>query len=78
LDSGEIALQMAHLSKKYAKNVGSFVSTKSRADFDNVDFSVGDVTIKAKQDKAKTKDIVRTMSKGKTPSGSRAPVGRAN
>ena len=78
MDSGEIALQMAHLSKKYAKNVGSFVSTKSRADFDNVDFSVGDVTIKAKQDKAKTKEIVRTMSKGKTPSGSKAPVGRAN
>ena len=72
MDSGEIALQMAHLSKKYAKNVGSFVSTKSRADFDNVDFSVGGVTIRAKQDKAETKKNVKTMSQPVAPTGGRS------
>jgi hypothetical protein len=55
---------MAHLSKKYAENAASFVSTKSRANFDKVETSTGGVGTTATKDLDDIVMEVEHMSKG--------------
>ena len=72
MDSGLVAFQIEALSKKYAKNSASLVSTESRASFDKVDMSVGGVTTTATQNTATTNENVKKMSETAAPTGGKS------